>query len=172
MSAHAPGSVSLHSKDNPFPARLAENRLLSGPGSSKETRHFVVDLAGSGMTYKAGDSLGVFPSNRPSEVEELLTRLGATGEELVSPAALKLAAPAPLRSVLTDRLALAKPTRRFLEVLAAKATDSAEAARLTALLAPEGKEALVAYLEEREFVDLLAELTTTESTAGKLVIRE
>lgn len=169
MSAHAPGSVSLHSKDNPFPARLAENRLLSGPGSSKETRHFVVELAGSGMTYKAGDSLGVFPSNRPSEVEELLTRLGATGEELVSPAALKLAAPAPLRSVLTDRLALAKPTRRFLEVLAAKATDSAEAARLTALLAPEGKEALVAYLEEREFVDLLAEFPSARLTPQEFV---
>jgi sulfite reductase (NADPH) flavoprotein alpha-component len=169
MSAPAAGSASSYSKDNPFPSRLSENRLLSGPGSSKETRHFVVDLQGSGMTYKAGDSLGVFPSNRASEVDEILVRLGATGDELVSPAALKLAAPAALRSLLTGRLALAKPTRRFLEVLSAKVTDAAEAARLAALLAPEGKEALASWLEEREFVDLLAAFPSARLTPQEFV---
>jgi len=58
--------VSNYSKDCPFPALMTENRLLTKPGSAKETRHLVVDLAGSGLHYKAGDSLGVFPSNRPS----------------------------------------------------------------------------------------------------------
>ncbi|TAG26604.1 MAG: sulfite reductase subunit alpha, partial [Verrucomicrobia bacterium] len=52
--------ASLYSKDNPFPARLTENRLLNRPGSAKETRHFVVSLEGSDLHYKAGDSLGVF----------------------------------------------------------------------------------------------------------------
>lgn len=169
MSAPVAGPVASHSKDNPFPARLAENRLLSGPGSAKETRHFVVDLAGSGMSYKAGDSLGVFPSNRTSEVEEILRRLGATGDELVSPAALKLTAPATLRSVLSDRLALAKPTRRFLEVLAGKATAEGEKAQLARWLAPESKEALVAYLEEREFIDLLAEYPSARLTPQEFV---
>ena len=41
----------VYSKDNPFPARLVENRLLNKPGSSKETRHFVVNMAGSGLSY-------------------------------------------------------------------------------------------------------------------------
>ena len=50
------------------PAKITENRMLNKPGSVKETRHFVVDLTGSGLHYKAGDSLGVFPTNRPSEV--------------------------------------------------------------------------------------------------------
>jgi len=68
--------------------------MLSKPGSAKETRHFIVGLTGSGLHYKAGDSLGIFPSNRDSEVNEILERLGATGHELVSPAMLKLAAPA------------------------------------------------------------------------------
>jgi sulfite reductase (NADPH) flavoprotein alpha-component len=146
-----------HSKDHPFPARLVENRALTRPGSAKDTRHLVVSLAGSGLGYTAGDSLGVYPTNRPELVEEILARLGATGDEPVSPAALKLAAPLPLRDALRSRLALAGPTRRFLELVAARTTDAAEKARLDALLAPEAKEALAAFLHEREFVDLLAE---------------
>ncbi len=145
------------SKDHPFPARLVENRLLNRTGSAKDTRHLVVSLAGSGLTYTAGDSLGVFPSNRPELVAEVLRLLGASGDEPVSPAALRLAAPLPLRDALAARLALAGPTRKFVELLAARTADAAERARLAALLAPEAKEALAAFLHEREFVDLLAE---------------
>src|SRR5471030_1776273 len=153
----SPADASVYSKDHPFPARITENRLLTKPGSGKETRHFVVHLEGSGLHYKAGDSLGVFAANRPAEVEEILQRLGATGSEPVSPAMLKLPAPIPLREALAARLALAKPTRRALEVLAAQATDAAERAKLAGLLAPESKDVLMAFLEQREFVDLLAE---------------
>src|SRR5690349_18823140 len=99
-----------YNKDHPFPAFLTENRLLTKPGSAKETRHFVVNLAGAELQYKPGDSLGIFPTNRESDVNEILAALGASGEELVSPAMLKLEAPMPLRDVLTSRLALAGPT--------------------------------------------------------------
>lgn len=150
-------SETLYSKDLPFPARVTENRLLSKPGSGKETRHFVVDIHGSGLHYKAGDSIGVFPSNRPSEVADILARLAVTGDELVSPAALKLAAPIPLRDALCERLALAKPTRKFVEGLFAKATDGGEKAKLEGLLAAESKDMLAGMLEEREFIDLLTE---------------
>jgi len=77
MSAPGEASTSAYSKDRPFPARLSENRLLNKPGSAKETRHFVVDLRGSGLHYKAGDSLGVFAANRTSEVKEILGDSGA-----------------------------------------------------------------------------------------------
>src|SRR5690554_4047137 len=101
----APAVETIYSKDNPFPGKISENRLLNKPGSAKETRHFIVDIAGSGLTYKVGDSLGVFPGNRPTEVAELIERLGATGDELVSPAMLKLAEPITLRAALSSRLA-------------------------------------------------------------------
>ena len=71
---------SAYSKDNPFDAVITDNRVLNGPGSAKETRHLVVSIAGSGLHYKAGDSLGVFSSNRPSEVEALLAATGARGD--------------------------------------------------------------------------------------------
>jgi sulfite reductase (NADPH) flavoprotein alpha-component len=164
-----PVDASAFSKDNPFPALLTENRMLTQPGSAKETRHFVVSLAGSGLHYKAGDSLGVFPSNRAEEVAEIIQRLGATGDELVAPQALKLPAPMPLRDVLTHKVALAGPPRRIIETLAAKATAPAEQAKLTALLAPESKEALVAFLYDREFVDLLAEFPSAKLTPQEFV---
>jgi len=151
-----------YSKDNPFPARVTESRLLNKPGSAKETKHFAVNIAGSGLHYKPGDSLGVFPSNRPSEVEELLQRLGATGSEPVT--LPRTTAPVSLREALTERVALAGPPRKMIETLAAAATDPAEKAKLTGLLAPEAKEIVAEFLREREFVDLLAEFPSAKLT--------
>ncbi|RFC51296.1 MAG: sulfite reductase (NADPH) flavoprotein alpha-component [Verrucomicrobia bacterium] len=161
--------ATTYSKDRPFLARIVENRLLNQPGSAKETRHFAVNLAGSGLHYKAGDSLGVFGENRASEVSEILSRLGATGEELVSPVMLKLPAPIPVREALRNRLALAGPTKKIVETLAAKATQADEKSRLDGLLLPESKEVLASYLEAREFVDLLAEFPSAKLTPQELV---
>ncbi len=165
----ASSAASAFSKDQPFAATLTENRLLNRPGSAKETRHFVLDLGRSGLTYKAGDSLGVYPANRPAEVAELLARLGASGDEPVSPVFLKLSAPIALREALASRLALAKPTRKIVETLAARATDEGEKSRLAALLAPEAKETLAAWLEEREYVDLLAEFPSAKLSPQEFV---
>jgi sulfite reductase (NADPH) flavoprotein alpha-component len=160
-------ATSAYSKDNPFPALVTENRLLSRPGSEKETRHIVVNIAGSGLHYKSGDSIGVFPTNRPSEVDAILAHLGADGTETVTLA--RTPAPVPLREALTSRLALAGPTRRTVEVLAAKARDPAEKAKLEGLLAPESKDLLAGWLHEREFVDLLAEFPSARPGAQELV---
>jgi len=167
MSESAPTSV--YHKDHPFPAKLKENRLLNKAGSHKETRHLVIDIAGSDLHYKVGDSLGVFPSNRASEVDEIIHRLGVSGNEAVSPVMLKLPAPIPFREALTSRLALAKPTRKILETLAAKAADEGDKAKLAALLAPEAKEALPGYLEDREYIDLLTEFPSAKLTPQELV---
>ena len=68
--------VSPYSRKNPFPAHLADVRTLTGSDSGKETLHFEVSLAGSELHYEAGDSLGVFPSNAPADVDELLAPRG------------------------------------------------------------------------------------------------
>lgn len=162
-------SAASYDKDNPFPARIVENRLLTKPGSHKETRHFVVDIRGSGLTYQPGDSLGAYPSNRPKEVDEILQRLGATGEEPVSPTMLKLAEPMPLRQALFSRLALAKPTIGMIKTLAAHATDPGEQAKLQGLLAPEAREQLNGFLAHREYVDLLAEFPSARLTPQQFV---
>ena len=162
-----PAEASAYTKDNPFNALVLENRLLNGPGSAKETRHFVVGMAGSGLHYKAGDSLGVFPSNRPVEVDAILAALGATGDECVQ--LPKAAAPVKLREALTTKLALAGPTRRMVETLASKASDPAEKAKLEGLLVPEAKDLLAGFLHEREFIDLLVEFPSARLQPQELV---
>ena len=51
-----PPAPSVHNRANPFKARLTENTILSGAGSNKDTRHLVINLAGSGISYVPGDS--------------------------------------------------------------------------------------------------------------------
>ena len=80
-----------YSRKNPFNARLITNRRLSAEGSAKDVRHFEISLAGSGLTYDVGDSLGVIPSNCPQLVGELLAALGCDGEEAVGDQSLRMA---------------------------------------------------------------------------------
>jgi len=87
----------------------------------------------------------------------------------VAPAMLKLAVPIALREALADRLALAKPTRKFVEALAARVSHPDEQARLNGLLTPDAKDVLNAFLEEREFVDFLAEFPSAKLTPQELV---
>lgn len=165
----AQNDASPYSKTNPFLARISENRLLNAEGSAKETRHFVVDIQGSGLSYTVGDSLGVFATNRAEEVVELLTLLGANGDELVSPAMLKLEQPITLREALTSRLALAGPTPKLLKTLVEKATAADEKAKLEELVAPENKDALKPWLEQRQYIDILTEFPSAKLSPQELV---
>src|SRR5215510_6002151 len=73
----------IYSRANPFPAKILVNRRLSGPDSEKDTRHIELSLAGSGLSYEVGESVAVYPSNCPELVEEIITTLGARGDESV-----------------------------------------------------------------------------------------
>ena len=68
-------------RKNPFPARLLANRLLNGEGSGKEVRHYEISLAGSGLSYEAGDALGVMPANCGALVSESSRRSAATARK-------------------------------------------------------------------------------------------
>jgi sulfite reductase (NADPH) flavoprotein alpha-component len=150
----ADSSPSAYNKDRPFLARLTERRRLSKPGSEKDTRHFIVDLAGSGLQYKCGDSLGVFPTNDPALVDALLRAAGLPGDELVT---LKNFDTLPLRQALLSRVSLAQPTKKTLHAFHACATGVDEQAHLHNLLNNTKPEELHAHLEEREFLDLIEE---------------
>ena len=70
------------------------------------------DLAGSGMVYRAGDALGVWPTNCPELVIELLDLLDLTGSEAVT---LKGKGEMRLAEALRRHLELTRITRDFLE---------------------------------------------------------
>src|SRR6516225_11360759 len=75
-TAAPPLAKSPHSRKNPFLAELIRHDRLTRPGSLKDTRHFVLNLDGSGLTYTPGDSLGAFGRNSPEVVDELISLLG------------------------------------------------------------------------------------------------
>ncbi|MCA9540836.1 MAG: flavodoxin domain-containing protein [Myxococcales bacterium] len=59
-------------RKNPFFATVVENYNLNSIDSAKETRHVALSLADSGVEYKIGDALGVFPRNCPDLVRRIL----------------------------------------------------------------------------------------------------
>ncbi len=64
-----------YGKKNPFPAPVLGVRLLTAPGSAKETIHAEFSLEGSGLEYITGDALGVIPCNDPTLVDTLIAAL-------------------------------------------------------------------------------------------------
>jgi sulfite reductase (NADPH) flavoprotein alpha-component len=68
------------SRDNPAEATFLSRRKLNGEGSAKETYHVEFDLAASGLTYKAGDSFGVFAANDHRLVDAVIGLIGARPE--------------------------------------------------------------------------------------------
>ncbi len=59
-------------RKNPFPAPMVANHRLNGPGSAKDTRHIAFSIAGSGLSYEAGDALAVQPVNHPAVVDQVI----------------------------------------------------------------------------------------------------
>lgn len=143
--------ASIYSRKNPFPAPHEVNRRLSGSSSQKETRHHEISLAGSGLRYEVGDSLGVFASNDPALVEEILGAIGASGEEAVN---TPDGGSKGLREAMLSDFIITTPSKEFLAALVAKGGDAtADLAALTGDAAR--KKELDAYLWGREVVDFL-----------------
>lgn len=167
LMSTATQTPTLYTKDNPFMASLVENRVLNQSGTSKETRHFVVDMRGSGLSYTVGDSLGVFPRNVEADAEALLAALRMSGEEAVT--LPRVEEEMSLREALRTRLALAGTTKKTLEAFHERAGDVGEKAVLEALLRPEARENMVDFLANREFVDLVEEFQSVRFSAQEFV---
>ena len=145
--------LSPYSRKNPFPAVHTVNRLLSGPGSEKETRHHEISLASSGLAYEVGDSLGVFPSNDPELVDHILGLLGASGEEVFVGGD---GVSKPVREALLRDLIITTPAKEFLALLVARA--GAAVGDLAAMTSDPGrKKELEAFLWGKEIIDFLSE---------------
>lgn len=142
---------------NPYPAAVVVNRLLTAPDSDKEVRHLELDLADSGITYAAGDSVAVHPVNDPALVEAVLARLAVGGT--YRPTGTEL----PLGELLTHHMEIRTPSRGLQSLVAARTRDTEAAA---ALASPDPA-ALTSWLSGRDVADLLeyAELDVEEVLA-------
>ena len=143
-----------YSRKNPLLAPLVRHEMLTAPGSSKDTRHFVFDLAGSGLTYTPGDSLAVIARNAPTLVEELLTLLGFEAAALVKDAKGQTI---PFRQALSESYILNRASKKIMAGLAERLPEGGQRTKLAELTAQ--PEALTDYLHTHDYVDVLRDFT-------------
>jgi len=153
-----------HDEANPFRAEILENIVITGRGSSKQTRHIELALGESGITYAPGDALGIVARNDPRRVEELLDLLGLAGT-----ASVELdGASQPLAALLETGFEIVTATPRFLEHW----TGLSEAAALRALVGPEQLAARNAWLKAHHVSDIVRQFPvsglTPEAVLGGL----
>lgn len=162
MRLKAPPAAHLrqeYDRQNPFPARLLACSPLTKSGSNKDTRLVTLDLKNSGLSYKVGDSLGVYPQNCPDDVQWILEAFKASGAENVVD---RDGSRTDLHELLLRRCVITKPTVRLVELLAESTSNNAEAAELKAMV-------LAGVSEGIEIVDLLTQFPSARPSIEEFV---
>lgn len=153
-------AVSEYSRTNPFYAEVLENINLNGRGSNKETRHLELSLEGSGLVYEPGDSLGIYPTNDPALVDELIQTCGWNAEEAVT--VHKNGDTLPLKEALTSHFEITVLTKPLLQKIA----ELTKSESLHALLEEGNEEKLKEYIAGRDLVDAARDFGPFEGTAA------
>jgi sulfite reductase (NADPH) flavoprotein alpha-component len=144
----------LYSRKNPFLAELTGHDRLTGSGSLKDTRHFVLSLEGSGLSYTPGDSLGAFGRNPPELVDELIGLLGFDPD---SPVPDAKGQPTTLREALLCDYTVNRANRKMMAGLAERVPQGEQRNRLMELV--DNGDELCEYINSRDYVDILKEFT-------------
>jgi sulfite reductase (NADPH) flavoprotein alpha-component len=150
-SSSQPGATT-YSRKNPFLAELIRQERLTGPESGKDTRHFVLSLASSGISYTPGDSLAAFGRNSPALVDELLAWLEFDAE---TPVKLPSGQTATLRQALLRDYIVNRANRKVMSGLAERIPQGEQRNRLMELV--DNPEILSEYIATRDYVDILKE---------------
>ncbi|YCA45389.1 assimilatory sulfite reductase (NADPH) flavoprotein subunit [Bacillus sp. JZ8] len=154
---------SPYSRKNPFKAEVLESINLNGRGSNKETRHLELSLEGSGLTYKPGDSLGIYPENDPKLVDLLIEELNWDPEEIVT--TNKQGDVRPLKEALISHFEITVLTKPLLEqALKLSGNDG-----LAELLAAGNEEKVKEYIDGRDLLDLVRDFGPWPVSANDFV---
>jgi sulfite reductase (NADPH) flavoprotein alpha-component len=157
IPAAASAPAPAYSRKHPFPAALLENHPLNAKGSAKDTRHIALSLLGSGLEYRVGDALGVYPRNCYELADRLILSLNCLGSERI---VLEGGEEIALRVALINRLDLRRGSVKLLGRLLEACRNGGEQRRLRDLLAADGEKAK-AYLAERDLLDVLEDFPHT-----------
>ena len=138
-------SEELYSKQQPYTAELLVSQKITGRDSAKDVRHIEIDLGESGLTYQAGDALGVWFENSPALVTELIAALGLNEEDKVAVFEESLT----LAEALKSKFEITQTSINFIEFWANKS----QASSLLAIL--DDKAALREYAANHQVVDVV-----------------
>lgn len=137
--------VSTWTKKNPYLAEISAVQKITGRDSTKDVRHVEISLEGSGLSYQAGDALGVYFHNDPAEVDALIRGFDLDGAfEIQLGEGKKM-----LRNALIEDLELTQSYPTFVEKYA-DATGDEALRKLT-----DNKVELRDYMEPRQIYDIL-----------------
>src|SRR6185437_2782216 len=145
--SRAPASATFDKK-HPFQAAVIDNIVLTGRGSSEETRHIELSRADSGLIYQPGDALGIVPRNDPALVDAVLEKLSLSAD---APVTVKQNTTS-LGEALSATFEITALTPRFLDHWA----DITGAAELQALRASDQKEARAAFQHNHHILDVVS----------------
>jgi len=146
---------SLYSKQNPYSAELSVSQKITGRDSAKDVRHIEIDLGDSGITYQAGDALGVWFENSSALVDELVTVLRLDGLEKVTVADEGVT----LVDALKTKFEITQTSINFVEFWANKSQST----QLLAIL--DDKTALREYAGNHQVVDVVKSAPLADGTA-------
>jgi sulfite reductase (NADPH) flavoprotein alpha-component len=141
---------SVYTRKNPLFAELVGHERLTKPGSSKDTRHFVLSLAGSDLRYTPGDSLGAFGQNSPALIEELIVWLGFNPD---APVTNTKGEATTLRAALQRDYIVNRANRKVMSGLAQRIGQGEQRNRLMEVL--DNADLLSEYVDTRDYVDIL-----------------
>jgi len=137
-------------RENPVFAPVVAKKHLTHKESSKATLHLAFSIAGTGITYEAGDACGVIPRNDPNLVAEILQCVGFNGNEQVS-------CGKPDKTTLHDALTHHRQITRLNRRLLTDYAKLGKCTRLLEMLAPEHQAKLEQYVYDRGLIDLVLE---------------
>lgn len=152
-----------YSRTNPFHAKVLKNVNLNKDGSSKETRHIEFSLEGSGLSYVAGDALGIIPANDPELVAAILAEMNWNPEEEVI--INKQGETLSLKEALTSYFEITLLSKKILQQ-AAELTENEE---LQTLLLIENANQLKEYCSGRDLLDLLQDFGPWKGSTQEFV---
>jgi sulfite reductase (NADPH) flavoprotein alpha-component len=144
----------LATKAHPAASRLVTNLRLNKQGASKDTRYFSLSAGDSELEYEVGDALGVWPSNCPELVDELIGLSGLAAEMVVNVSGV---GEMRLADALGKHYEIARPSPEALTFIASRDRSGA----LGALLAEDRKADLKKWLWGQQLADVLHEFPVT-----------
>lgn len=147
----------------PLYVSIKDRYLLNQPQSLKETYHIILDLSNIPLEYEVGDCIGIYPSNDPLYVSQILEILKAPDDEIVLDREQN---PHLFRSFLEKKANLARVNKKLLELVRTKIALSSEKIFLDRLLTE--KDPLRQYMEEKQVLDVLRDFSVASLSPQEL----
>ncbi|MCB5185378.1 bifunctional nitrate reductase/sulfite reductase flavoprotein subunit alpha [Methylobacillus gramineus] len=163
IPSETPITAPTYSRQQPLRTRLVINQRLNAADSEKEIRQFGFDLSNTDFHYEAGDALGVWPTNCPELVGNILSVLKLSPSSMVT---AKELGELPLVEALSHHYDIARITPDVLKFVGERNQDP----QLAALMTADNQAALKSWLWGKQIIDLLQAFPIAASATEWLAV--